>query len=127
LVRVAAAVVGLYTLSSVGPELESAWFRPLNLKCDLLVSKVCFQMSQLVPLHSGGGGGSGALESSAAGKAKSSAVADAAAAAAGIDIAALSAGLPTGWRAFYDAGSQDVYYGEALCVYSFNCVSSLCV
>ena len=25
-----------------------AWFQPLNLKCDILVSSLCFQMGQLV-------------------------------------------------------------------------------
>jgi hypothetical protein len=43
-------VVGLYTLNSVDPKLGSAWFQPLSLKCDILVSSLCFQM-QLVPLH----------------------------------------------------------------------------
>ena len=41
------------------------------------------------------------------------AAADAAAAAAGVDLAAASASLPAGWRAFYDATSGEVYYGNA--------------
>jgi hypothetical protein len=49
-------VVGLYTLNAVDPQLESARFQPLKLKCDILVSKICFQM-QLVPLHRGEQGG----------------------------------------------------------------------
>jgi hypothetical protein len=36
--------------SSVDPWLESAWFQPLNLTCDILVSILCYQI-QLVPLH----------------------------------------------------------------------------
>jgi hypothetical protein len=39
-------VVGLYKL------LKSAWFQPLNLKCDILVSNFAFQI-QLVPLRHG--------------------------------------------------------------------------
>jgi hypothetical protein len=30
---------------------HSPWFQPLSLKCDLLVSSLCFHMGQLVPLH----------------------------------------------------------------------------
>jgi hypothetical protein len=45
--------VGLYKLNPVEPQLESAWFQPLKLKCDILVSKLCFQI-QIVPLNSGG-------------------------------------------------------------------------
>ena len=41
------------------------------------------------------------------------AAADAAAAAAGVDLAAASASLPADWRAFYDATSGEVYYGNA--------------
>ena len=36
----------------------------------------------------------------------------AAAARAGIDVAALSVGVPPGWRAFYDVAAEDVYYGN---------------
>jgi hypothetical protein len=50
--------VGLYTLNSVYPWLESAWFQPLNLKCDFLVLRLCFQI-QVVPLRSGIGNGQG--------------------------------------------------------------------
>jgi hypothetical protein len=32
-------------LNGVDPELESAWFQPLNLKCDLLVSKFAFKFN----------------------------------------------------------------------------------
>jgi hypothetical protein len=39
--------VGLYKLNSVDPQLESAWFQPLNLKCDLLVSKFAFKFNVL--------------------------------------------------------------------------------
>ena len=42
-----------------------------------------------------------------------SAAADAAAAAAGVDVSAASLGLPGGWRAFYDADAESVYYGNA--------------
>jgi hypothetical protein len=44
------AVVGLYKLNVVDPELESACF--FNLKCDFLVSKFCFQI-QMLTLHGG--------------------------------------------------------------------------
>jgi hypothetical protein len=37
------AQVGLYKLNAVDPALESAWFQPLNLKCDILVSKFAFK------------------------------------------------------------------------------------
>ena len=47
------------------------------------------------------------------GNARTSAAADAAAAAAGVDVAAASAGLPGGWRAFYDDKERSVYYGNA--------------
>jgi hypothetical protein len=44
-------VAGMYDLNLVYPQLESAWFQPLNLKRDKnwLVSKPCFHI-QLVPL-----------------------------------------------------------------------------
>ena len=32
-------------LNAVDPKLESAWFQPLSLKCDLLVSKFAFKFS----------------------------------------------------------------------------------
>jgi hypothetical protein len=35
---------GWYKLNPLHPSLESAWFQPLNLKCDLLGFKVCFQI-----------------------------------------------------------------------------------
>ena len=35
--------VGLDELNAVDPELESAWFQPLNLKCDFLVSYFAFK------------------------------------------------------------------------------------
>ncbi len=44
---------------------------------------------------------------------RTTAAADAAAAAAGVDLAAASASLPADWRAFYDAASGEVYYGDA--------------
>ena len=47
------------------------------------------------------------------GESGTSAAADAAAAAAGVDVAAASAGLPGGWRAFYDDKERSVYYGNA--------------
>ena len=47
------------------------------------------------------------------GNARTSAAAAAAAAAAGVDVAAASAGLPGGWRAFYDDKERSVYYGNA--------------
>jgi hypothetical protein len=34
--------VGLYTLNAIDPELESAWFQPLSLTRDILVSKFAF-------------------------------------------------------------------------------------
>tara|TARA_B110000977_G_C11065081_1_gene487496 strand:+ start:251 stop:1786 length:1536 start_codon:yes stop_codon:yes gene_type:complete len=43
----------------------------------------------------------------------SSAAADAAAAANGVDVGALSKGLPSGWRAFYDADNKSIYYGNS--------------
>ena len=36
---------GLYKLNPVDPWLESAWFRRLNRKCDILVSKVAFKLN----------------------------------------------------------------------------------
>ena len=47
------------------------------------------------------------------GESGTSAAADAAAAEAGVDVAAASAGLPGGWRAFYDDKERSVYYGNA--------------
>jgi hypothetical protein len=44
--------VGRCKLNPVDPQLESAWFQPLNLSSEKLVSKLCFQM-QLAPLHRG--------------------------------------------------------------------------
>ena len=44
---------------------------------------------------------------------RTTAAADAAAAAAGVDLTAASASLPADWRAFYDAASGEVYYGNA--------------
>jgi hypothetical protein len=35
--------VGLYKLNPVDPYHESAWFQPLNLKCDILVSNFAFK------------------------------------------------------------------------------------
>jgi hypothetical protein len=35
--------VGLCELNPVDPQLESAWFQPLSLKCDILVSKFAFK------------------------------------------------------------------------------------
>jgi hypothetical protein len=46
--------VGLYKLNSAYPELESAWFQPLNLKSDILVTSLCCFQIQLVPLQRGG-------------------------------------------------------------------------
>jgi hypothetical protein len=43
-------MVGLYKLDPFDPELESAWFQPLSLKFDIMVSSLCFQI-QLVLLH----------------------------------------------------------------------------
>jgi hypothetical protein len=66
-----AAVVGLYTLNPVDPRFflllflllllllrgrggdESAWFQPLNLSSENLVSSLCFHKMQLAPLHGG--------------------------------------------------------------------------
>jgi hypothetical protein len=49
---------GLYKLHPVYPELESAWFQPLNLSSDLLVAWFLSLLSiQLVPLRQGGDGG----------------------------------------------------------------------
>jgi hypothetical protein len=62
-------LVGLFRLNPVDPQLESARFQHFNLKCDILVSSLCFQM-QLVPLHAGrhlraaAGGGALHVESS---------------------------------------------------------------
>ena len=44
---------------------------------------------------------------------RTTAAADAAALAAGVDLAAASAALPANWRAFYDASSGEVYYGNS--------------
>jgi hypothetical protein len=38
-------MAGLYKLNSADPELESAWFQPLNLKYDILVSKFAFKIN----------------------------------------------------------------------------------
>jgi hypothetical protein len=35
---------GLYPLNSIEPSLEITCFQPLNLKCDLLVSKFAFKL-----------------------------------------------------------------------------------
>ena len=35
--------VGLYKLNPVDQQLESAWFQPLNLKCNFMVSKFAFK------------------------------------------------------------------------------------
>jgi hypothetical protein len=51
--------------------------------------------------------------STAAASVTTTAAADAAAAAAGVDLSAISASLPQGWRAFYEASSGEVYYGDA--------------
>jgi hypothetical protein len=46
--------VGLYKLNAVDPQLEGAWFQPLSLSSDILVSSLCFQMQmQVVPLQQG--------------------------------------------------------------------------
>ena len=37
--------------------LKGAWFQPLNLNRDLLVSSLCFQIQRIAPLRGGGGGG----------------------------------------------------------------------
>ena len=48
------AIVGLYKLNpAVTHSLKAPDFKPLNLKCDILVSKFAFKF-QLVPLHRGG-------------------------------------------------------------------------
>jgi hypothetical protein len=44
--------VGLYKLNPVDPALESAWFQPLKLERDILVSSLCVQI-HLVPLQPG--------------------------------------------------------------------------
>jgi hypothetical protein len=44
--------VELYKLNAVDPQLEGAWFQPLSLSSDILVSSLCFQM-QVVPLQQG--------------------------------------------------------------------------
>ena len=51
--------------------------------------------------------------STAAASVTTTAAADAAAAAAGVDLSAISASLPQGWRAFYEASSGEVYYGDS--------------
>jgi hypothetical protein len=40
-------VVGLYTSNAVDPWLETAWFQPLNLSSENLVSSLCFQKFNL--------------------------------------------------------------------------------
>jgi hypothetical protein len=40
-----ASPVGLYKLNAIYPDLESAWFQPLNLLCDILVSKFAFKIN----------------------------------------------------------------------------------
>jgi hypothetical protein len=53
----AVAVVGLYKLNPVYPQLESTWIlQPLNLKFDLLVSKFAFKCN-LYRYTAGGNGG----------------------------------------------------------------------
>ena len=48
------SLVGLYRLSAVDPSsLKAAWFQPLSLSRDILVSSLCFQL-QLVLLQLGG-------------------------------------------------------------------------
>jgi nitrile hydratase len=37
--------VGLCQVNAADPQLESAWFQPLNLKCDILVSKFAFKFN----------------------------------------------------------------------------------
>jgi hypothetical protein len=54
-----AFAAGLYKLNPVYPQLESAWFQPLRLSSENLVSNFAFQI-QLVPLPRGGGGSRGA-------------------------------------------------------------------
>jgi hypothetical protein len=45
--------LGLYKLNPLDPWLDSTWFQHLSVKCDFLVSSLCFRM-QHVPLHLGG-------------------------------------------------------------------------
>jgi hypothetical protein len=40
-------LVGLYNLNSVDPYLESIWFQPLKLTCDILVSQFAFKWVNL--------------------------------------------------------------------------------
>jgi hypothetical protein len=47
-----AAVVGLYKLTPPEPQLKGAWFQPLHLFSEKLVSKCAFQM-QLVLVRGG--------------------------------------------------------------------------
>ena len=61
--------------------------------------------------HESGGDG-GEENAATAAEATTSAAADAAAAAAGVDLAALTAPLPRGWRAFYDVAGKEVYYSN---------------
>jgi hypothetical protein len=65
----AGSSVGPYALNPVHPELESAWFQPWSLICDLRFLKICFHI-QLVPLHLGGRGGGGGDDSPASKRAK---------------------------------------------------------
>jgi hypothetical protein len=51
-------LVGLYKLNPADPWLESDWFQPLKLKCDIPVSKLCLKI-QLVPLQLGDAGAAG--------------------------------------------------------------------
>jgi hypothetical protein len=44
--------VGVYKLNSADPQLETAWFQPLSLKCENPVSKFAFKL-QLAPLRPG--------------------------------------------------------------------------
>ena len=37
--------MGLYKLNPVDPQLESAWFQPLKLKCDFLVSNFAVKLN----------------------------------------------------------------------------------
>ena len=50
--------VGLFKSNAVDPQLESAWFQPVKLSNEKLLSSLCFQM-QLVPLQQGVRGGVG--------------------------------------------------------------------
>jgi hypothetical protein len=54
-------MVGLHRLNTIDPELESAWFQPLNFPRDIVVSEISwffiFCKTQLVPLQHGVRGG----------------------------------------------------------------------